>query len=356
MEEKRGFLKKYRAERCLNCETPLDKSDHYCHYCGQKNLTKRVSLKDFFNEFFASIISYDSRLRQSMNALLFRPGKISKDYIEGKRARYVNPFRFYLSVSIIYFLLNSLFLDYGELQSSFKGDTPKENIHIKFNDNSSGNKKPLILIDSLPDANTKNDSTKTVLYSSKQLDSIGFFNAISYRWDMYRYYYNETKQTSPYVALGKLNHENTWINRKLYERTTKFDNINESASDLIKFILNKLPLIIFFFLPIFALSIWLLYLRRNFNYMEHLIFIFHVQTLFFIVMGIALLIEQLTDSPVPSSIVQLIFLVYLYKAMRHFYQQNRGKTIVKFLLVNLLFIILATIGSIITITVSAIVF
>ena len=119
MKETGRFLKEYRGNECLNCGVPLDLIDKYCHHCGQTNTTKKLSFKDFFNEFFASIFSYDSRLRHTIITLLFYPGKISKEYIKGKRIRYANPFRFYLSVSIIFFIINSLFIDFDSISNSF---------------------------------------------------------------------------------------------------------------------------------------------------------------------------------------------------------------------------------------------
>ena len=89
MKDQGRFLKKYRGNECLNCGVPLDVLDRYCHNCGQLNTTKRLSLKDFFDEFFASIFSYDSRLRHTMMALLFKPGKISKDYNENDLKEYM---------------------------------------------------------------------------------------------------------------------------------------------------------------------------------------------------------------------------------------------------------------------------
>ncbi|WP_232224052.1 DUF3667 domain-containing protein [Gillisia sp. CAL575] len=59
----------------------------------------------FFLEFFAGIFSYDSRMRRTLSTLIFRPGKITKDYVNGMRTQYANPFRFFLSISIIFFIV-----------------------------------------------------------------------------------------------------------------------------------------------------------------------------------------------------------------------------------------------------------
>jgi len=101
----------YRGECCLNCGHPLDHSDRYCPNCSQINSTKRLELLDFLHELLSGIINYDSRLVRTLQALLLRPGKISRDYINGMRVRYTNPFRFLLSTAIVYFLLIALTTD-----------------------------------------------------------------------------------------------------------------------------------------------------------------------------------------------------------------------------------------------------
>ena len=96
---------KFRGTECLNCGHLLDISDKYCPNCSQINSTKKPSLRDFVSEFFGSIISYDSKLLKTLAALLLHPGKITKDYLKGQRVSYTNPFRFLLSLAIIYFLM-----------------------------------------------------------------------------------------------------------------------------------------------------------------------------------------------------------------------------------------------------------
>jgi len=341
---------KEKGHECLNCGVPLDVIDKYCHNCGQINTTKKLSFKDFFNEFFASIFSYDSRLTNTIITLLFKPGFVSKEYIEGKRVRYANPFRFYLSVSILFFIVSGLFIDFDTLISK-SGDEEKDKNKKEFITINSDDEDPKTLKDSVP-VKTK----KHIYFSEVQLDTMGMFSAIQNRWKTYKSHYKKTKQIDPSIALDSLKHDKNRYTRYLYKRSFRTKNLNENPMELLKFVFNKLPFIIFFFLPFFALTIWLLYIRRPFNYMEHLVFIFHTQTMFFILMGIAILIDQITGSEITSSISMLVFLFYLYKAMRKFYKQGRAKTIVKFLLINVLFFILATIGSIITIIGSMFIF
>ena len=110
----------YRGTTCLNCEHPLELSDRYCPYCGQINSVQKLSLGTYFNEFVGSVLNYDSRFRYTIKDLLFKPGTITHDYVNGKRLKYANPFRFFLSISIIFFLLSSL-INFFESKSDSSG-------------------------------------------------------------------------------------------------------------------------------------------------------------------------------------------------------------------------------------------
>ena len=91
----------------------------------------------------------------------------------------------------------------------------------------------------------------------------------------------------------------------------------------------------------------LLYIRHRYNYTENLVFVFHVQTVFFLLLMIFMIIGRFSNSDWVNGIFVALFLFYLYKAMRTFYEQGRFKTLVKFLLLNTSFMILAAIGAVI---------
>ena len=88
---------------CLNCGRPFTGNENFCGYCGQKNTAKQLRFGNFISNLFAGFFSYDSRFWRTFIPLLSQPGKVSKKYIEGKRARFVNPFQLYLNVSILFF-------------------------------------------------------------------------------------------------------------------------------------------------------------------------------------------------------------------------------------------------------------
>ncbi|MEX0996143.1 MAG: DUF3667 domain-containing protein [Flavobacteriaceae bacterium] len=361
----------YRGEKCLNCDQPLDKSDRFCPNCSQLNSTKKLHFKDLFNEFFGSLFAYDSRVMLTLRVLVFKPGKISKEYIQGKRMRYANPFRFYLSVSIVFFLLSGLLSKISEYSIASEGD---DNKLITFSNNSSNdsNIKTLndpetakiinevfrenqIIADSVElDLSKKYvpsaDAFKkypVVYHTEKELDSMNRWERFGKRIDIYSDFYSENKTLSPPQALAQIGHENNASNKWLYKKVIDFHFFKENPDVAYSYFISKLPIVIFLFMPFFALFIKLLYIRKNrFTYMEHLIFAFHVQSLLFVFLTITLILDYFLKTSLFTSLAMFVFLFYLYKAMRHFYEQGRFKTIVKFMILNTLFSILATFAAI----------
>lgn len=353
---------KYRGVKCLNCEHPLDLSDKYCAYCSQINSTKKVTFKDFFEEFFSSIISYDSRFRKTLSALIFRPGKITEEYVAGKRMKYANPFRFYLSVSIIFFIIWGTINNFEDVNFENPTDLKElENSGINLNIDGIpiedqavldsiilSNAKKQLKKDSLKTKNKKNDKTYADLYiSEKNLDTLPTFKSLKNRINIYSKFNDETSIKNPSKALDSMHHDNTAYHRWLYKKTVDGNNISSNAGSMIAYFTKQVPFIIFFFLPVFALGIWLLYTRRKYTYTDHLIFLFHVQTMFFVLLGFGLLLDEIVNDSYPSAIAFFIFMFYLYKAMRRFYKQGRFKTIVKYFILHTIFSILAIIGSVI---------
>lgn len=356
-------LTKYRGNHCLNCDHPLDISDKFCPNCGQLNSTKKLSFDDFFNEFFSGIFAYDSRIKRTLRAMIFNPGKISKDYIQGKRIRYANPFRFYLSASIIFFIIWSF-------TNNFQGGlptNPSENEQLTVEEREEL-KKSLDSIPGIQNANTNLEplipaisdnavkSYQDLYITQQEIDSLNFTSSFSKQFDLYNNFHKETDIFDPVQALDSLSHDNTSFNRLVYEKVVDWNLFRHNPEIFISYFIGKLPFIIFFYLPIFAIFIWLLYLRRSFNYMEHLIFVFHIQTTFFVIMSLALILDSIFKTDAATGIAILIFLFYLYLAMRRFYMQGRFKTLVKFLLLNGIFLTLAVIAAVISLIASFAIF
>jgi hypothetical protein len=359
----------YRSATCLNCGHPLDLSDIYCSYCSQLNSTKKPTLKDFFDELFSNIISYDSRFRKTLSVLVFRPGKITKEYVAGKRMTYANPFRFYLSISFLFFIIWGAIYNFNDVNFNDSDDLKelnndgfvisKDGVKIEgdaaldsvfSNENSQS-----LALDSLIARSILKDSIKSykdLYYSEEQLDTLNIFYGLDKRFTLYKRFHTDTKIRKPKEGLDSLNHNVTRYHKWIYKKAVDTNTIGDNLGEMIAFFFNQLPFVIFFFLPVFALFVKLLYIRRKFTYTDHLIFLFHTQTMFFVVYGVGIIIDEIFDINYATLILTFLFLFYLYKALRTFYNQRRLKNIVKFFILNSIFFILAFIGAIFAFAIS----
>ncbi len=89
---------------CANCDAAL--SGNFCANCGQQAHVHR-SLAHVGEEFLHGITHFDGKAWQTLPMLLFRPGKLTRDYIMGKRARYIAPVPLFLLVVFLMFFVFS---------------------------------------------------------------------------------------------------------------------------------------------------------------------------------------------------------------------------------------------------------
>jgi hypothetical protein len=86
---------------CENCGAPL--YGKYCYACGQPVSGMVRHFSSIMSDVADSLLNIDERLFRTIGPLYFRPGKLTLDYFEGKRARYVTPFRLVFFLAIISF-------------------------------------------------------------------------------------------------------------------------------------------------------------------------------------------------------------------------------------------------------------
>jgi hypothetical protein len=92
---------------CANCGTAL--AGPYCHVCGQDADDHHRSIAHLAWEGVEGLTHLDGRLAQTLPLLLFQPGRLARDQLEGRRARHVPPFRLFLICLLAFmFVLESL--------------------------------------------------------------------------------------------------------------------------------------------------------------------------------------------------------------------------------------------------------
>ena len=118
---------------------------------------------------------------------------------------------------------------------------------------------------------------------------------------------------------------------------TQFIRLYRERSQVGPYIIGRIAWYFFLLIPMLALMLKLLYIRRKKYYVEHLVFTLHGHAIYLIAMSIIFFIErfeEVDNNNVSFNFVQMTFLfvpvVYLYLRMKAFYGQSRWKTWIKF--------------------------
>ncbi|HEV7717290.1 MAG TPA: DUF3667 domain-containing protein [Steroidobacteraceae bacterium] len=280
-----------KARRCENCQAPL--SGPYCAACGQRDEPHIHSLKEFISEAAESVTHADSRVWRTLWPLLVKPGFLTREFLEGRRARYLPPFRLYLVLSVIFFLVAS-----GGGHNNYvllPADT-------RINDLSDGTVHPL--------APPANNPTETPEQRAERICNSSHFG-VPFR---------------------------EWLEPKLKEgcKHVVVDNGHELAQQM----LHNIPRALFVLLPLLALVMRAMYWRRH--YVEHLLFFLHNHAFTFVFFTFYVLAMRFFESGwiMGSLTLALIFLVpyYAYRAMLRVYGQSRWITRSKFVVLTFAYI------------------
>jgi hypothetical protein len=97
-----SHLKERIEKDCLNCGATVQ--GRFCQQCGQENVEVKESFSHLLMHFVEDLTHFDGKLWKTLKLLLFKPGKLTQFYMDGKRATYIHPIRMYLFISAVFFL------------------------------------------------------------------------------------------------------------------------------------------------------------------------------------------------------------------------------------------------------------
>ncbi len=98
-----SHLPQRKEKNCLNCGMQV--IGNFCHNCGQENIEPKETVWHLITHFFRDVTHFDGKFFTSLKDLILKPGFLSKEYMVGRRANYLNPVRTYLFTSAIFFLI-----------------------------------------------------------------------------------------------------------------------------------------------------------------------------------------------------------------------------------------------------------
>lgn len=372
-----SHLKERKEKNCLNCNAEIQ--GRYCHICGQENIEPKETFWMLVTHFAYDIIHFDGKFFSTLKYLLKKPGFLSHEYLRGRRASYLHPIRMYVFTSAIFFIIfftfivktdevaksmnsasnplseehinilkDSLETEYGKATDSlqkqkiekllnavkyFSEDTSKNNKKsedapslkdtIKIPVSASENNAPHFTVfgdENLPKTLREYDSIQNTL---PEKDRDGWGKRMMIKW-----------------AIG--------INEKYKE------NPDEFKKDFIEKFFHSVPQVMFVTLPLIALFMQLLYIRKRKDlfYVNHVIFLIHVYIALFIGWLVTFGIDGMFALSGWKIFTWLNFLVGAYMfiytpwAMRNFYGQGIVKSVFKyFILLIAAFILFAIVFS-----------
>jgi len=100
------------APPCRNCGAPAPGA--YCPRCGQETQARLPKFTQFMREAAGRYVALDGRLWKTLGALLFRPGFLTREYLAGRRRRYIRPARLFLVASLALFAVLRIYVEMQE--------------------------------------------------------------------------------------------------------------------------------------------------------------------------------------------------------------------------------------------------
>lgn len=308
--------------QCENCGAPL--YGKYCYACGQPTTGMVRHFSSVMSDIADSVLNIDERVFRTLVPLYFRPGKLTLDYFEGKRARYVTPFRLVFFLAIVAFFATQITVRVGFAPL---------NRSIAF---STSNGKPSVSV--LP-------ATKA-LSAPVSSDDGAFANG--------NIAINDTvlwnRDTKP-LKIGWLPGAAVdWINDLIGNAQEQLHAMNagtfaEEQSARRKFTLgmySAAPTVLFVLLPLFALLLKIFYIFKKRLYMEHLIVAMHSHAFLMLSMLVLVLIGVLRHLLAPhggwagipfvmlSAAAWIWIFVYLWLMQKRVYRQGWFMTNLKY--------------------------
>ena len=332
----------HQVHPCPNCGKPMIGA--YCAVCGQERDTHRRSVWGLVKVFVEDLASWDSRILRTGWALVSKPGELASAFREGRTQRYLPALRLYLFVSLIFFLVLGIG-NIAILQLVVEA-TPVKITWI--------NGKPFVPNPAYdPDDPDTHFTSKFMPMSKERASQPG----VHYEYSTKVYFfapigaYHVNLSPEARAKLSKANFEigddtpkkgadpakvkqaaavKSWIERHVFDGLQRLAANPAALNDGLT---AWIPRVLFLLLPLYAALLALFYIRqrKQFYFVDHLIFSLSIHTFAFVLLMLAAGAAQIwPDNNAVAWGALVIGGVYALIATRNFYHQNWFWTVVKF--------------------------
>ena len=320
--------------RCENCGAELQ--GHWCAHCGQPAIDYRRSFRHVIADLLDEFLNWDSKFFATIALLIFKPWRLTNEFLAGKRVRYANPLRLYLLASILFFFA----VNYGtrgikfepgkigpkdraELEADLKNtDLPpeaREKLQALLQESSPSPAPSPVTSPSSPPPSAQTSQQK------KQYGKIGERPFVAF---------DDAKSTTPFER---------WIEGRAKE---KMGEHGTKMGLFISTLFSNLPYMMLCCIPLFAFVLKVLYVRRHIFYIDHLIYALHIHTFFYTAVMLIVLatigLNRFASGPIAGWMIAFLwigFVTQIFLSIRYVYRQGWFISIFKFLFGGFVYLI-----------------
>ncbi|ASK30859.1 hypothetical protein CEY12_12375 [Chryseobacterium sp. T16E-39] len=309
---------KIREEKnCLNCGHTVE--ERFCPHCGQENIEPRQPFYFLFTHFIEDFTHYDGQFWKTIKYLLFQPGKLTREYLSGKRQLYVAPVKLYIFISFITFFVPTLF---PHSEDNDNETTEKHSIQKQKED-----KKEQIakIVDSIKsgiasDSQNKNDS---IFIGGNGVSKIQVLEEVISKKKILSTHKDQfailgATSMKQYDSLSKTGGRNYASLRpfakKIFYLQDRGLKRKEIVGRFVETFIHTFPKALFVYLPIFAFFLWLFHSKKKWWYFDHGIFTLHYFSFLLLSTLIFILGSHLT-STFPSYTILTVITGLCYTAL-----------------------------------------
>jgi len=323
---------------CENCGAELQ--GHWCSQCGQPAIEYRRSFRyvvaDLLNEF----LNWDSKFFTTIALLIFKPWRLTNAFLAGKRVRYVNPLRLYLLASILFFFAVNFGAKGLRVDASKLGEKDRAELEADLKDEdlppAAREKLAAFLRDTSPSpapsvaANSPSPSPASETEKEKKFGKIGQRPFVVF---------DQAKSTTPFER---------WIEARAKE---KMGEKGTKMGLFITTLFSNLPYMMLCCIPLFALVLKVLYVRRRIFYIDHLIYALHIHTFFYAGLMLIVLatigLNRFAPGPIAGWLIALLWIAFvtqIFLSIRFVYRQGWFFSIFKFLFGGFVYLIVLVVA------------
>src|SRR5438876_5761994 len=325
---------------CEDCGAQLH--GHWCGQCGQAAVDYRRSFRHVIADVLDSFLNWDSKFFATIALLIFKPWRLTNEFLAGKRVCYVNPLRLYLLASILFFFA----VNYGAKDLRFQPGKlgPKDRAELEA-DLKKGDLPPAAreqleaLLQESPSPSFSPQSTSQLPATNvpapppppetdKQRQEYGKIGERPF------VVFDQAKSTTPFER---------WIEARAKE---KMGEHGTKMGLFIATLFSNLPYMMLCCILLFAFVLKILYLRRHIFYIDHLIYALHIHT--FAYTGIMLIVlatiglNRVAAGALAGWVIVLLWITFvaqIFLSIRRVYRQGWFISTFKFFLGGFIYLI-----------------